>query len=63
MDKDKRIVIDYHLKLCAHINANLGIDSTKEDVALAKEDIRREYLIIKSIDEEFYKTITPYNEI
>jgi len=62
-DKDKQIAIDVHLKRCAAINANLGSDSTQDEITRAKHEIKREYLIIKSIDPEFYNIITPYNEI
>ena len=60
--EEKRIAIDVHLKRCAAIKASLGQDSTEEEKIRAKHAIKREYLIIKDIDEEFYNTLTPYKE-
>lgn len=54
-----RTEIDSILQKMASIECNLGMDSTKEEIALAKQQKIKLLEQIKSIDKEFYNQIVP----
>jgi len=57
MEKLKRYKIDVLLHLNATLMANLGTDSTKEEIKWVKQLQRDNYKKIKEIDLDFYKAI------
>lgn len=57
-DDVSRKIIDDFLRENAHIECNLGLDSTPEERKIAKEKQAKLFAKIKMIDSEFYGVVT-----
>ncbi len=58
-NKEVRDQIDANLKRMAHLNANIGLDTPKEEKESVKSQILECQENIKKLDEEFYLEICP----